>query len=247
MPSIVLGDRTVPYKVRRSTRARRIRLTFSAKDGLQLVLPSNVSLSREYIENILYQKYKWILNALERLEYYEQNPEPPRLFEMGEDKLFLGQVYKLELQFQPHCQGAQVLGKTAAVLVVEVQEGLNNANETRAIYSALMQWYQDQAKRYITQRTAELASIYGFQYNMLRIRDQKTRWGSCSGKGNLNFNWRLIMAPPSIIDYVIVHELCHLQQMNHSQLFWKLVERFMPDYETHRAWLKYHGHLLLLY
>ena len=78
------------------------------------------------------------------------------------------------------------------------------------------------------------------------VRDQKTRWGSCSGKGNVNFNWKLIMAPPQVLDYVVIHELCHLYEFNHSPRFWALVERQMPEYAVWKKWLKAHGDDLYL-
>jgi predicted metal-dependent hydrolase len=83
-------------------------------------------------------------------------------------------------------------------------------------------------------------------YNRITIKDLKSRWGSCSQLRNLNFNFRLVLAPPAIVDYVIVHELCHLKELNHSKLFWLEVERFCPEYKQHRQWLKTNGQSLFL-
>lgn len=99
----------------------------------------------------------------------------------------------------------------------------------------------DRAVREIPKRVAYFAPIVGVTYGRITIRNQKTRWGSCSGKGNLNFNCRLMKAPPEVLDYVVVHELCHRIEMNHSPRFWKEVERVMPDYRRHKKWLKEHG------
>ncbi len=106
--------------------------------------------------------------------------------------------------------------------------------------------YKKLARKVITARTEYYASILGTTYNTLSIRDQKTRWGSCSGRNNLSFNWRLILAPPEILDYVVVHELCHLVHMNHSKEFWTLVGSILPDYKIRRKWLKENGHTLHL-
>ncbi|HKM34127.1 MAG TPA: SprT family zinc-dependent metalloprotease [Lachnospiraceae bacterium] len=100
------------------------------------------------------------------------------------------------------------------------------------------------AKTYIPNRCAELQKLTGGTYHKITIRDQKTRWGSCSQTGTLSFNYRLMMADSSIIDYVIIHELCHLTHMNHSKDFWDMVARFMPDYAQKKDWLKAHGHEL---
>lgn len=104
--------------------------------------------------------------------------------------------------------------------------------------------YRQAAKEYIPKRVAYYAGLLGVDYNTITIRDQKTRWGSCSSKGNLSFSWRLILAPPKVLDYVVVHELCHRLEMNHSPRFWALVESMIPDYKTHRKWLKENGEKL---
>ena len=97
------------------------------------------------------------------------------------------------------------------------------------------------AKIVIPQRVALYANIMGVDYGRISIRHQKTRWGSCSGKGNLNFNCYLMATPAPVIDYVVIHELCHRKEMNHSKAFWTLVEGMMPDYRQWRKWLKDHG------
>lgn len=89
------------------------------------------------------------------------------------------------------------------------------------------------------------AEIMGVTYGRITIRNQKTRWGSCSSKGNLNFNCLLMLMPDRVLDYVVVHELCHLRQMNHSKKFWKEVERYMPDYPNYKKWLNENGGALI--
>lgn len=100
------------------------------------------------------------------------------------------------------------------------------------------------AKAHFVKRLTEISTAYDISYNMMRISSAKTRWGSCSRKRNINLNWRLIFAPPAVLDYVIIHELSHLTHMNHSKVFWAYVERMMPDYKTHRTWLKKNGGVL---
>jgi hypothetical protein len=104
----------------------------------------------------------------------------------------------------------------------------------------------EDAKLQIAKRVAYYAKLLGVTYGRITIRDQKTRWGSCSSQGNLNFTWKLVLTPPEVMDYVVVHELCHRIEMNHSQAFWAQVERVMPDYGSRRAWLKEHGWMLEL-
>lgn len=101
--------------------------------------------------------------------------------------------------------------------------------------------YKKQAQEVIIPRVEELAKEHGFMYNSIKITSAQTRWGSCTSKKNLNFTYRLVLAPQKSIDYVIIHELCHLRHMNHSRRFWDEVAKIMPDYKVHEKWLKDHG------
>ncbi len=101
------------------------------------------------------------------------------------------------------------------------------------------------AKQVIPERVARYAPLVGVDYGRITIRKQKTRWGSCSSKGNLNFNCLLMLAPPEVVDYVVVHELCHRLEMNHSPRFWAQVERVFPDYKTAKKWLKAEGSTII--
>ena len=103
----------------------------------------------------------------------------------------------------------------------------------------------DKALKYFPERVAYFAPIVGVKYGRITIRNQKTRWGSCSSKGNLNFNCLLMLAPPEVIDYVVVHELCHRKEMNHSAAFWNEVAKVLPDYKKSIKWLKTEGGMVM--
>lgn len=109
---------------------------------------------------------------------------------------------------------------------------------------ALEAQYRKEARRRITERAAYFAEKMGVDYGRIAIKAAKTRWGSCSARGNLNFHWKLILMPPAILDYVVVHELAHRIEMNHSPRFWTQVERILPDYRERRRWLKENGGLI---
>lgn len=106
--------------------------------------------------------------------------------------------------------------------------------------------YRDAARQRLEERAAFFQARTGGHYTSITVRDQKTRWGSCSSRGTLSFNYRLIFAPPRVLDYVVVHELCHLTHMNHSKDFWDKVASVMPEYKVYRLWLKEHGQELTL-
>ena len=118
----------------------------------------------------------------------------------------------------------------------ETVPGLSKEERTRL---------QQEACRKIPERTAYFAEKIGVSYGRITLRQQKTRWGSCSANGNLNFNWLLILAPPEVLDYVVVHELCHRRQMNHSQAFWNEVSAVLPGYKEQKKWLKDNGWKLM--
>ncbi len=111
-------------------------------------------------------------------------------------------------------------------------------NNIKPHQQVLLEWLKKQSKLNITKRTREIALLNNFEFNRIAIKDQSTRWGSCSSYKNLNFNWRLYLAPISISDYVIVHELAHTKEMNHSKDFWSIVESIIPEYKLHRRWLR---------
>ena len=120
------------------------------------------------------------------------------------------------------------------------------ANPVSALTDAQLRGLKKRAALVIPERVAHFAPLVGVDYGSITIRSQKTRWGSCSSKGNLNFNCLLLLAPPEVLDYVVVHELCHRKQMNHSPRFWAEVGRVLPDYKIRVKWLKENGSRLML-
>lgn len=113
-----------------------------------------------------------------------------------------------------------------------------------ALLSVLLDWYRQQAVRTLTGRAGLWTEKIGKPFGRLSVRDQRSRWGSCSSGGNLNFNWRLIMAPPEVLDYVVIHEAAHLRELNHSPRFWEIVAEYDPEFRAHKLWLKKYGDVL---
>ena len=120
-------------------------------------------------------------------------------------------------------------------------EEIKKQKKEPALTNADIEKLCQKALSVIPDKVKYYAEIMGVTYGRITIRNQKTRWGSCSSEKNLNFNWKLILAPPEVLDYVVVHELCHLKEMNHSKAFWDEVGKVMPNYETHKLWLKENG------
>jgi len=239
MPEINFGQKTIPYTVRHSQRAQTAKLRITAEKGLEVVLPFR--LPADAIEEFLQSNEKWILKHIDRPEY---TPPPPRRFVTGETLLFLGNEFRLEV--------ATVTDEEEAVewepghVLVTVSDLLPPAERPTRVRRLLESWYRHQALDCFVERTRDISKQLGLQVHWVRVRDQKTRWGSCSSRGNINYNWRLIMAPPQVIDYVVVHELCHLKIPNHSAAFWRMVGASVPWYPDCVRWLRENGHTLYL-
>lgn len=153
----------------------------------------------------------------------------------------LGQDYKLNIS-ESFNEGIQVIfDKTQFNVFVSRKI---QAHRDEYVKQVLIKWFRLQAANIYKARVDYYAEKLKVNYNRITIKEQKTRWGSCSSKGNLNFNWRVIMAPIEIVDYLVVHELCHLVHMNHSKEFWTLVQSSLPDYEKRQQWLKENGNKL---
>ena len=152
--------------------------------------------------------------------------------------LFRGKPHRVRVRLAP--LRASRVYVTGGVIWLLLAPG-----EARDVESLLVEWLKAQARRIIAARVEELAACYGFTYRRIFIRNQRTRWGSCSSRANLSFNFRLVLAPPEVLDYVIVHELAHLRVPNHSRRFWQLVARLYPGYPRWRLWLRRHEAMLL--
>ena len=215
----------IPYSVRRSDRARRIRVNVDAVRGVELVLPRRAT-ERE-AQAAIRELSPWI----ER-RWQEVGRARAALAARGDTVPYLGQV--LSLVTEP---GRLRVHRRGDRLFVPDGEDAKPAIE---------RWYRRSAREEVTERLDRACEETGLQYTQLTIRGQRTRWASCSRTGAMSFNWRLLLAPEPVLDYVVWHEVCHLKFMDHSPRFWKLVARHCPDHREQSAWLRRHGPTLVL-
>jgi predicted metal-dependent hydrolase len=128
-------------------------------------------------------------------------------------------------------------------LILSLSSKCDRAKQTSS--EMLLSWLKSQARKDINTQVVKIWETYGLKFNRVAIKDTRSRWGSCSAKNNLNFNWRLILAPEEVLNYVVIHETAHLEQMNHSSAFWELVSQRCSDYQKHRNWLRQNGQQIL--
>ena len=188
-----------------------------------------------YIEKLLFEKERWIVQKLDEIS---EKPSAviKKSFENGDLFYYLGKSYRLKFVENNIIKKPQVRFEEE-LMVLEISE---TANKDK-IKSFLKNWYISKAGELLVERIRLYSSFTGLSPKKVAIKEQKTRWGSCSSKGNINLNWKLVMSPLPIVDYVVIHELCHMKEMNHSGKFWSLVEAVMPDYKVYKKWLKENG------
>jgi len=221
---------TVIKSGRRKTTALKI------KEGeVSIHIPARLPL--KLAQQFVIQKTHWIKNKL-AAQTLKQVPE--KQFIDGEDFLFLNENYVLQL-IQANSSPTIKINSQ----YIELHGRLNRLSKT-AMRAALVRWYKQQAEDYIAIHTDRLSAKINIIPRSITIKTYKARWGSCTIHGELQFNWKLMLAPPDIIDYVIIHELCHIQHHNHSAQFWQLVEHHCPSFRASRLWLKNNGYRLEL-
>ena len=228
--TVDLKGEAVTYQVRRSAKASQIRID-AGLEGIRLVLPEE---STADPDAIMEEKAGWVLDKQARYARY-RDEMPERCFEEGEEFPVLGTPRRVEVGDTPEpkvTEGAIILPESRV--------------EETSIREVLEEVYRTEARSYFTRRADHFCEEMGVSYGQIQIRNQKTRWGSYSQRtGTLSLNFRLLMAPPEVVDYVIVHELAHAEHPNHGPRFWRLVAQHVPGYEKLDDWLDENGHRLV--
>lgn len=218
-------------EISKIVRSRRKTIALEIRGDASLIIRAPFFVSQEVIEKLVEKKKSWIYRK-QRLVKERCLAQTKKEFVNGEEFLYLGKAYRLD-----------IVERIEPPLVLE-NSFLLSRNYLKDAKQIFADWYRKQAIDRIEERAGVYADIGGLKYETIRITRAQSRWGSCGKKGNLNFSWRLIMAPPTVIDYVIVHELSHLRERNHSKRFWEKVAILCPNYKNYRKWLNTNGHLL---
>jgi predicted metal-dependent hydrolase len=215
-------------------RSRRKTYTLVVTREGELLVRAPLRATDAQVEALVREKSAWI-EEKQKLVHKLVLESAPHAYQPGERFWFLGQQYPLEIS--PTSKSALAL--------VSGRFHLARSHQPHA-QTLFERWYRREARQVLQDRVQALAAIHSIPMPVVRISSARTRWGSCSGRGTLSFPWRLVLAPPEVIDYVVVHELAHLSEHNHSSRFWERVAAMMPDYKHRLRWLKENGHKLVV-
>ncbi|HTY58190.1 MAG TPA: SprT family zinc-dependent metalloprotease [Bacteroidota bacterium] len=232
----MVGEREIPFVVRPSARARRVSLRIREAGLVEVVVPMHHLVPTP--ESVLRHHASWILRTFDRLR---RSGGMAGLQSVGDGSriLFLGTERTISVLREQRRRPLITLDESRIVIRLTPE----SPEDVRPLLS---RWMRARAETIIPLRVDELNEPWRFRYSAVTVRNQRTRWGSCSRRGALSFNWRLVILPTEVADYLICHELAHLKHLDHSHRFWKLVETLCPSYRQSERWLRKHGRSVLL-
>jgi len=225
----------IVVQIRRTARRKSATIKISA-DQVVAIVPQHLADTR--IIQLIHDKQSWIS---EKIQLHTRQQAAQQQAKLKQDTFsYLGRRYRWQIVQAEYSEVKLSQGcfKISLPVLSTEEENLLNAK------ILLTAWYQQRAKTVLEKTTQDYASLLGVSYQSIKMKAYKRRWGSCSSRGEISFNWVLILAPRRILNYVVVHELCHLVHPNHSPKFWQLVAQTMPDFAECKTWLKINGHQL---
>lgn len=231
MPILQVGAATIPYTITRSARARRQRIVVTAGE-VEVIAPEG--LSEEAIAAFVHERRRWVFDTRARMLERNLTGEQPQRYVSGAKIPYRGRQVRLRVEDGP---GVEIEVSYRHGFHVTVPQGLAAEEREPLIEAALQDWLKSRLRQDVSVILERTCKRLGLEARGFRLRDQKHLWGSCGKDGVLYLNWRLIAAPRPVLEYAVVHEVCHLKHRDHSPAFWALVRSVLPDYETRKAWL----------
>ncbi len=233
--SLTIGNTKLPYVLHRSKKRKRtVALSVEPELSLRIIAPLGIKTAD--VEKIVRRRASWIIRKLADVKEC-RGQLPPREFVSGEAIPFWGKQYQLRVtRNQREETKAEIVGRT---FIVNIQDAWLSGNDLKQeIRFEIALWYKKQARIKLNNRTAYWSKKLKLNIKKLMVANPSKRWGSCDSHNNIRLNWRIVMAPITLVDYVIVHELCHTRHKNHSKAFWQLLGNVMPDYDLRRMRLR---------
>ena len=238
--SIDFGGEIVHFTIERTFRRKTVAIAVGY-DGVRVLAPADLDDDR--IIEIVHQKGPWLLRR--QIGYRELGGAPTaREFVSGETFRYLGRAYRLKVVTDPAAVVTRITARGSSLVAPVLPDAVLLVRRA-AVRSGLRHWYRDHARVHFPVRAAIMAERLGIRKPIVHVVDQSKRWGSCDARGHIRLNWHLVMAPMTLIDYVIAHEACHVLEHNHSRRFWRSLETIMPDYEARVRQLDRLGHSLM--
>ncbi|HWW49777.1 MAG TPA: SprT family zinc-dependent metalloprotease [Xanthobacteraceae bacterium] len=235
--SIVFGGETFAFLIERTARRKTVAISVGF-DGVRVLAPSDLDDDR--VLGIVRKKGAWLLRK--QAAYRELGGQPvAKEFVSGETFHYLGRQYRLRLIPDETAVTTRITAR-GSTLVAPVLPNGHESIQRAAVRSGLRHWYRAHAIQHFPARARMIAETLGIPTPTVNVVDQSKRWGSCDSRGRIRLNWRLVMAPMPLVDYVIAHEACHVLEHNHSRRFWRSLETIMPDYEDRLRRLDRMGH-----
>lgn len=240
MSDLQIGNTIVEYNLKYTNRKKTIGLQLDLDNGLSVSAPKHVN--QNDIETILYKKSKWIINKLDRMtEIAKYNSE--KEFLSGEKFLLRGRKYRLTVE-RTDKETPPSLSFEKSKFHIEISKEISESDYRMILKPLFIEFYKQKAEKTINKRVKKYLKYFKEKPKHVKIKELKNKWGSCSAKNRISYNWRIIMAKTSIIDYVVVHELCHIAHKDHSKAFWNTMKSILPDYEERKDWLRLNGDVL---
>ena len=240
MPSVMFGETKIDYKTKISNNRKTIGISVDYDNGVIVTLPKEIA--QEEIDKVVLQKAPWILDKLHEFSEVIIKPSENE-FVSGEKYLYLGRAYRLKVFERENLTKPRLVFHRGK-FNVEIKHDLSNEEQKKIVRKLILKWFLGKAESFLEERVEILSEKTGINPQGVKLREQQKRWGSCTKDNILIFNWLIIMAPVAVIDYIIIHELCHLKYPNHSDKFWKEVVVFCPDFQKRRDWLRLNGPML---
>lgn len=234
MYKINIENTIINYSINKKSNIKNITIKVKYPNTVTIVSPKSVN--DEFIHDLVESKSRWILNKLNEFKNKESE-NPPILLIDGDKIPYLGNYYTLNVYKEKSIIKCSLIFKEDK-FIAKVPYNISSNDQYIKLRELLVNWYLTEGGKLIKERI----SIYSKKLNLypesITLKEQKTSWGTCSSIGNIYINWKILLAPLDIIDYVLVHELCHLKHMNHSKEYWALVGTIFPDYKEKRNYLK---------
>lgn len=236
MPTLKVGRTDIPYTITHSTRARRQRIVVTS-GAVEVIAPEGTT--DEQVADFMHKRRRWVFDTRSRMLERVSEVGPSQRYLSGSKVPYRGRQTRLKL-IQVDEQEVMVSFRNG--FIIEEPKGMRPADLDAQVEAALRNWLKARLREDVAMMIDRVCKRLGLEAKGFRLREQKHLWGSCGKDGVIYLNWHLIYAPKPVLEYAVVHEVCHLRHRSHCKEFWALVRSVLPDYEVRKTWLAAHSH-----